>query len=369
MINMKFMLKMIKIPTPMNINLLWNLGSLLGMCMMIQLISGIMLSMNYCPNTEFAFYSIINLMKNIWFGWMIRLIHMNGASMFFMFMYIHIARSLFYSSYKFKLTWNIGMMMMLLMMMTSFMGYILPWGQMSFWGATVITNLISTIPFFGKMIVEWVWGGFTINNSTLNRFYSMHFILPFMMIIFIIIHLMFLHKSGSNNPMGTNSNMNKIMFHPYFTFKDLIMMIMMMMMFLLMCLIYPYIMNDPENFIEANSLITPIHIQPEWYFLFAYSILRTIPNKLGGVISMILSIMILLILPMLNMNKINFIMFNPMNKIMFWNLSFTFTMLTWIGSKPIELPYMYMSQIITIMYFMYFIMLKLINKLWFNMMM
>nr|QVT11055.1 cytochrome b [Pachycrepoideus vindemmiae] len=346
---------LIMLPTPLNISIWWNFGSLLGLCLMIQIISGFFLSMHYSPNIMLAFNSIIHIIQDVNFGWLFRLIHMNGASMFFMFMFIHIGRGIYYNSFYFIKTWIIGIILFLLTMMTAFMGYVLPWGQMSFWGATVITNLISAIPMFGEKIVLWLWGGFSVSNATLNRFYSLHFILPFIIMFFIIIHLMFLHNTGSSNPMGLNSNYMKIPFNPYFLIKDILGMILSVMFILLICLLNPYIMSDPENFIPANSMITPIHIQPEWYFLFAYAILRSIPNKLGGVIALLMSIMILFILPFNSNYMIKGMKFYKISQIMFWYFVSIFIILTWIGAKPIESPFSFIGQITSIFYFMYFL--------------
>nr|WKK30235.1 cytochrome b [Ancistrocerus antilope] len=355
---------LIFLPTPININYWWNLGSLLGMCLMIQIISGLFISMHYTPSIDQAFNSIIHIMKDINYGWLMRLIHMNGASLFFICLYMHIGRGIYFKSFMLMETWTIGVIIFLLTMATAFLGYVLPWGQMSFWGATVITNLISAIPYFGQSIVEWIWGGFSVNNPTLNRFYSFHFILPFIILIFVIMHLMFLHMTGSNNPMGTNSNLNKIIFHPYFLYKDSITFIITMTLFLIFILQNPYYLGDPDNFIPANSMITPAHIKPEWYFLFAYAILRAIPNKLGGVMALILSIFILISLPLINKTKLNSPKFNPINQLFFWIFCSSFIMLTWLGGMEIEYPFIQLSQIYSIMYFSFFIFYNMSNKIW-----
>nr|YP_009121683.1 cytochrome b [Hylaeus dilatatus]AJG02938.1 cytochrome b [Hylaeus dilatatus]ALO64648.1 cytochrome b [Hylaeus dilatatus] len=356
---------LIKLPTPMNISLFWNYGSLLGLYLLIQLISGILLSIHYCPNIYYAFDSIIHIMKDVKFGWLIRLTHMNGASMFFILMYIHIGRGIYYNSFKFNIVWYIGIMTFLLSMATAFLGYVLPWGQMSFWGATVITNLLSALPYIGQTLVEWIWGGFSINNATLNRFYSFHFILPMMIVMLVFIHLIYLHMTGSNNPLGTNSNYFKIYFHPYFTLKDILWFMIIMMIHYIIIMQLPYYLSDPDNFIPANPLSTPEHIKPEWYFLFAYSILRSIPNKLGGVLMLFMSILILAILPNTsNMHKIKTTMFYPLNQIMFWMFTNTFILLTWLGNQLIEYPYTEISQLLTIMYFSYFFITPLMNIYW-----
>nr|AKM70038.1 cytochrome b [Periphyllus koelreuteriae] len=360
----KILNPMINYPAPASISFMWNFGSLLMICLMNQILTGLFLAFHYKTDINLAFQSIINMNRNINFGWLIRSFHANGASMFFIMIYIHISRGIYMNSFNFKMTWMIGVMLLLLTMMTAFVGYVLPWGQMSFWGATVITNLLSAIPYLGNSIVIWIWGGFSINNATLTRFFSIHFIMPFIIIMFTLMHLFFLHITGSNNPLGINSNFDKIMFSPYFIIKDLIGLILFMWMFFILTLIFPYLLNDHNNFIMANPMITPNHIQPEWYFLFSYSILRAIPNKLGGVIALLMSILILLILPLLNNKKFLSNKFYPINKLMFWTFIMTFFMLTWIGMQPVEYPFIIMGQIFTILYFSYFFMNYYMMKLW-----
>nr|ALO70970.1 cytochrome b [Pselaphinae sp. 2 EF-2015] len=356
---------LINLPSPSNINFFWNYGSLLGLCLIIQIITGLFLTMHYCSNVNYAFDSIIHICRNVNFGWLIRTIHANGASFFFINIYIHIGRSMYYDSFYLTNTWLIGIMILLITMMTAFMGYVLPWGQMSFWGATVITNLLSAIPYIGMKIVQWLWGGFAVNNATLTRFYTFHFILPFIILAMVIVHLMFLHQTGSNNPIGINSNLDKIPFYPYFLFKDLLGYMIMMFMLMMLVLIYPYKLSDPDNFIQANPLVTPIHIQPEWYFLFAYAILRSIPNKLGGVMALIMSIMILLILPFFKKFKmIQGNQFYPLNKILFWMFLTIILLLTWIGARPVENPFILIGQILTIMYFLNFMMYPMLSYFW-----
>nr|UUK33555.1 cytochrome b [Metopiellus sp.] len=355
---------LMNLPTPSNISTMWNFGSMLGLCLLIQIFTGLFLSMHYCPNTNLAFNSIINISRNINYGWLIRSLHANGASFFFICIYIHISRNMYYDSFKLKMTWIIGTMILLLLMMTAFMGYILPWGQMSFWGITVITNLLSTIPYLGISIVQWLWGGFSINNDTLMRFYSFHFILPFMILMFMLIHLMYLHQTGSTNPLSLNSNIDKLPFYPFFLFKDLFSMLIMLMMMSMLSLINPYLFMDPENFIQSNPFMTPIHIQPEWYFLFAYSILRSIPNKLGGVIALILSIFILFFLPFLMNKKIMGNQFYPFNKILLWMFLSIFILLTWSGAQPVEYPFKNLSQMFTLIYFLFFFLISFTSKIW-----
>nr|UJG45226.1 cytochrome b [Odontocerum albicorne] len=355
---------LINLPTPMNISFWWNMGSILGMCLMIQIITGLLLTMHYAPNIELAFYSVNHIYRDINYGWLIRSIHANGASLFFFIMYMHIGRGIYYESFMFTHTWFIGIMIFLITMATAFMGYVLPWGQMSFWGATVITNLLSAIPYLGNTLTNWIWGGFAINNATLNRFFMFHFLLPFIILAMTMMHLLFLHQTGSSNPLNIKFNSDKTPFHPYFTFKDILGFIMACMLLILIVLWFPYLLNDPDNFMIANPMVTPIHIQPEWYFLFAYAILRSIPNKLGGVIALLMSILILFILPFTFSKSIKGIQFYWINKILFWFLVSNFILLTWIGTCPVEAPYVLNSQILTISYFSYFIINPMISITW-----
>nr|YP_010364859.1 cytochrome b [Odoiporus longicollis]UOL50376.1 cytochrome b [Odoiporus longicollis] len=354
----------INLPTPSNISSMWNFGSLLGLCLMIQILTGIFLAMHYCPNISMAFNSVAHICRDVNYGWLIRTLHANGASLFFMCLYTHIGRGIYYTSYKLKETWLIGVTIFFLTMATAFLGYVLPWGQMSFWGATVITNLVSAIPYLGNMIVQWIWGGFAVDNATLTRFFSFHFMLPFIISALVIIHLFFLHQTGSNNPMGTNSNIDKIPFHPYYTLKDMVGFIIMLMILTILTLTNPYLLGDPDNFTPANPLVTPIHIQPEWYFLFAYAILRSIPNKLGGVIALVLSIAILYILPFFFNSKFSSYQFYPANKMLFWSLVSIILLLTWIGARPVEDPYILTGQILTISYFSFYLMNQLMFLMW-----
>nr|QOH99601.1 cytochrome b [Protogoniomorpha anacardii duprei] len=357
---------LIDLPSPINISSWWNFGSLLALCLMIQIITGLFLTMYYTANIEMAFYSVNYICRNVNYGWLIRTLHANGASFFFICIYLHIGRGIYYESFNLMYTWMVGVIILFLLMATAFMGYVLPWGQMSFWGATVITNLLSAIPYLGTMLVNWIWGGFAVDNATLTRFYTFHFLLPFIITMMTMIHLLFLHQTGSNNPLGINSNLDKIPFHPFFTFKDLIGFIILTLLLILLSLINPYLLGDPDNFIPANPLVTPIHIQPEWYFLFAYAILRSIPNKLGGVIALVMSILILIILPFTFNKKIQGIQFYPLNQILFWSLVTIIILLTWIGARSVEAPYIITGQILTVMYFMYFIINPMLNKMWDN---
>nr|YP_010439628.1 cytochrome b [Lacera procellosa]UTC33516.1 cytochrome b [Lacera procellosa] len=355
---------LIDLPSPSNISYWWNFGSLLALCLMIQILTGLFLTMYYTANIELAFYSVNYICRNVNYGWLIRTLHANGASFFFICIYLHIGRGIYYESFNLKHTWMIGVMILFLLMATAFMGYVLPWGQMSFWGATVITNLLSAIPYLGSMLVNWIWGGFSVDNATLTRFYTFHFLLPFIILMMTMIHLLFLHQTGSNNPLGLNSNYDKIPFHPFFSYKDLLGAILLLFMLIMLTLTNPYLLGDPDNFIPANPLVTPEHIQPEWYFLFAYAILRSIPNKLGGVIALVMSILILIILPFTFNKKIQGIQFYPINQMLFWTLVTMIILLTWIGARPVENPYIITGQLLTIFYFSYFIINPLTSKYW-----
>nr|YP_009228305.1 cytochrome b [Lobesia botrana]AKL79054.1 cytochrome b [Lobesia botrana] len=357
---------LIDLPSPSNISTWWNFGSLLGLCLMIQILTGLFLTMYYTANIEMAFYSVNYICRNVNYGWLIRTLHANGASFFFICVYLHIGRGIYYESFNLKYTWMVGVILLFLLMGTAFMGYVLPWGQMSFWGATVITNLLSAIPYLGNLLVNWIWGGFAVDNATLTRFYTFHFLLPFILSMMTMIHLLFLHQTGSNNPLGINSNLDKIPFHPFFSFKDLIGFLIMLFILIMLTMVNPYLLGDPDNFIPANPLVTPPHIQPEWYFLFAYAILRSIPNKLGGVIALVMSILILIILPLTFMKKIQGIQFYPLNQVLFWFMVTTVILLTWIGARPVEDPYIITGQLLTLIYFSYFIINPLLSKYWDN---
>nr|ALG66375.1 cytochrome b [Kuwayamaea brachyptera] len=355
---------LVDLPAPSNISAWWNFGSLLGLCLMIQIATGLFLAMHYTAHIDLAFSSVAHICRDVNYGWFLRTLHANGASFFFICLYLHVGRGMYYGSYNFFLTWMTGVVILFLVMGTAFMGYVLPWGQMSFWGATVITNLLSAIPYLGMDLVQWVWGGFAVDNATLTRFFTFHFVMPFIVAAMVMIHLLFLHQTGSNNPLGLNSDIDKIPFHPYFSFKDIFGFIIMITLLSSLTLMEPYTLGDPDNFIPANPLVTPVHIQPEWYFLFAYAILRSIPNKLGGVIALVLSIAILIILPFYNKNSFRGIQFYPINQIMFWSMVSTVILLTWIGARPVEDPYILTGQILTVVYFMYYLLNPIILNSW-----
>nr|YP_009654899.1 cytochrome b [Eocanthecona thomsoni]QCI09876.1 cytochrome b [Eocanthecona thomsoni] len=355
---------LIDLPSPSSISLWWNFGSLLGMCLMIQIISGLFLAMHYTANIELAFNSVVHICRDVNNGWIMRYTHANGASLFFMCLYLHIGRGLYYGSYKLYMTWSIGIILLLMIMGAAFLGYVLPWGQMSLWGATVITNLLSAVPYLGKTLVMWLWGGFSVDNATLTRFFTLHFLLPFLVSALVIVHLLFLHQTGSNNPLGLNSNYDKSPFHPYFSVKDLLGIMITLFLFSIVVLLEPQMMGDPENFIPANPLVTPVHIQPEWYFLFAYAILRSIPNKLGGVLAMLMSILIISLPMIINKSKFQGNIFYPLSKMLFWTMVTIIILLTWIGARPAEEPYIFTGQVLTTLYFTYFIMNPLTTKIW-----
>nr|YP_009939386.1 cytochrome b [Crenidorsum turpiniae]QNV48540.1 cytochrome b [Crenidorsum turpiniae] len=344
--------------TPSNINVMWNFGSMLGLMLMVQLATGVFLTFHYAANVAVAFDSVIHIGRDVNFGWLLRYFHINGASLFFIFIYTHIGRGIYYFSFKKILVWASGVVILLLLMMVAFMGYILPWGQMSFWGATVITNLISSIPYWGEVIVYWVWGGFSVGNATLNRFFSFHFVFPFVMIVFVLIHLLLLHQFGSNNPLGMTSSYDKVFFHPYFVIKDLLGYGAVFMFYLMMVGFFPLALVDSENFIMANSLVTPVHIQPEWYYLFSYAILRSIPNKLGGVIALFLSILILLVLVFVN-SKFNSTQFYPILDHLFFWFSVSIVLLMWIGANQVEYPFYGIGQVLTFWFFFFFFVISI----------
>nr|ABY80845.1 cytochrome b [Lepidophyma micropholis]ABY80846.1 cytochrome b [Lepidophyma micropholis]ABY80848.1 cytochrome b [Lepidophyma micropholis] len=347
----------IDLPTPSNISAWWNFGSILGMCLIIQILTGLFLSMHYTADITSAFSSIAHICRDVQYGWLIRNIHANGASIFFISIYLHIARGIYFGSYMYTITWNTGVVLLLLVMATAFVGYVLPWGQMSFWGATVITNLLSAIPYTGTTMVQWVWGGFSVDNATLTRFFTFHFILPFIIIAAAALHLLFLHETGSNNPTGLNSNTDKIPFHPFFSYKDLLGAILVLILLLSLALFLPNLLGDPENFTPANPLVTPPHIKPEWYFLFAYAILRSIPNKLGGVLALLFSILILMLLPLLHTSKQRTTTFRPISQAILWATLANIMILTWIGGQPVEPPFIMIGQISSILYFLLLLLL------------
>ena len=355
---------LIDLPSPTNISYMWNFGSLLGLCLAIQIVTGLFLAMHFASDIEIAFSSVVHIIRDVNRGWLIRTIHANGASFFFISIYLHISRGIYYGSYKIFHTWITGVVILFLTMATAFVGYVLPWGQMSFWGATVITNLFSAVPYIGSNLVEWIWGGFAVDNATLTRFFALHFLLPFVITAMAGVHVLFLHQTGSNNPLGVNRNMDKIPFHPYFRYKDILGFLILTLFLIIVSLFSPYVLGDPDNFIPANPLVTPEHIKPEWYFLFAYAILRSIPNKLGGVIALVLAVAIIGILPFTQKRNFRCITFYPLSKALFWLFIVTAGLLTWIGGMPVEDPYILIGQILTAVYFSFFLTRPLANLMW-----
>ena len=346
-------------PTPRNLNYWWNFGSLAGITLIIMIVSGLVLSMHYVPHVDFAFDSVEHIMRDVNYGWLIRYIHSVGASMFFLIVYIHMARGLYYGSYKSprEVLWWLGIIIFLLMIASAFLGYTLPWGQMSFWGATVITNLFSAIPLVGDSIVTWLWGGFSVDNPTLNRFYSLHFLIPFIIVGVVFLHIVALHKFGSNNPTGIDLTLKKekIPFHPYYTIKDFFGFGVFFIIFGIFVFFLPNSLGHPDNYIPADPLVTPEHIVPEWYFLPFYAILRAIPFKLLGVLAMLGSIFILFVLPWLDTCKVRSCRFRPIYKQFFWIFIFNFIVLGWVGSKVPEGHYLIISRICTAYYFTHFL--------------
>nr|ABB54868.1 cytochrome b [Trachinus radiatus] len=346
---------LIDLPAPIKLSAWWNFGSLLGLCLVIQILTGLFLAMHYTADIATAFSSVTHICRDVNYGWFIRNLHANGASFFFICIDMHIGRGLYYGSYLNKETWNMGVVLLLLVMVTAFVGYVLPWGQMSFWGATVITNLLSAVPYIGNTLVQWIWGGFSVDNATLTRFFAFHFLFPFVVAGATVLHLLFLHEGGSNNPLGLTSNVDKVSFHPYYSLKDYLGFAVLLLALLSLALFSPNLLGDPDNFTPANPLVTPPHIKPEWYFLFAYAILRSIPNKLGGVLALLASILILMVVPILHTSSQRAITFRPLSQLLFWTLIADVAILTWIGGMPVEHPFIIIGQVASFLYFFLFL--------------
>ncbi|MEK9531651.1 MAG: cytochrome b N-terminal domain-containing protein [Alphaproteobacteria bacterium] len=346
-------------PTPKNLNYFWNFGSLAGISLVIMIVTGIVLAMSYTPHVDYAFQSVERIMRDVNHGWLIRYIHMNGASFFFIVVFIHIFRGLYYGSYKAprELLWILGVLILLLMMATAFMGYVLPWGQMSFWGATVITNLFSAIPLVGDSIVTLLWGGFSVDNPTLNRFFALHYLMPFLIVGVVILHLVALHRFGSNNPIGIDPSgpQDTVPFHPYYTIKDFFGLSIFLSFFAATIFFFPNFMGHPDNYIPANPMQTPAHIVPEWYFLPFYAILRAVPDKLGGVLAMFGAIAVLFILPWLDRSPIRSGNFRPIFRIFFWVFVADCVALGYLGGMPAEGIYVVLSRVATAWYFLHFL--------------
>jgi ubiquinol-cytochrome c reductase cytochrome b/c1 subunit len=343
-------------PAPSNLNYWWNFGVLSFVCLFLQLFTGIFLAMHYTAHADLAFLSVEHIMRDVNYGWILRYLHLNGASFFFLMVYIYLFRGLYYGSFNYprEVLWMLGVIIMLLMILTAFMGYVLPWGQMSFWAATVITNLASAVPFVGNEIVLWLWGGFSVDNATLNRFFSLHYLFPFIITALVFLHIIFLHEHGSNNPLGINSNVDKIVF-PYFVIKDLYSLSFFFIILSYFVFFEPNLLGHPDNYIPANPMVTPTHIVPEWYFLPFYAILRSVPNKTFGVVLLLAAIIVLLVLPLFGRSFIRSFVFRPIYKVFFWFFFMDCILLGWIGGKPIEYPFYEFGQFFTFFYFSYFL--------------
>ncbi len=348
-------------PTPKNLSYWWNFGSLAGIVLVLMILTGVFLAMHYTPHTAFAFESVERIMRDVNYGWLVRYMHMNGGSAFFIIVYIHIFRGLYYGSYKAprELLWILGVVILLLMMATAFMGYVLPWGQMSFWGATVITNLFSAIPLIGDSVVTWLWGGFSVDNPTLNRFFALHYLLPFAIVGAVVLHLVALHRFGSSNPLGIDVKgpQDSIPFHPYYTAKDAFGLGIFLILFAGVVFFAPNLFGEPDNYIPANPLVTPPHIVPEWYFLPYYAILRAIPDKLLGVIAMFGSILVLFIVPWLDTARVRSAKFRPTFRKFFWVLVVDCFVLGYVGANPPEGWFVIVGQVATFYYFFHFLIL------------
>jgi ubiquinol-cytochrome c reductase cytochrome b subunit len=331
---------------------MWNFGSLLGVYLGVQLVRGIFLALHYSGNVVLSFDRVVHICRDVNYGWFMRVVHSNGASLFFLFLYFHIGRGIYYGSYRFVRTWLRGVTIFLLAMATAFLGYVLPWGQMSFWAATVITNLLSAIPYVGVMLVEWVWGGFAVGNPTLTRFFSFHFVLPFVIAFLVVLHLMFLHETGSRNALGAGGDEDRVMFHPMFVVRDVVGVLIRFMVLLFVCLEFPYVFMDVENFIPSNPLVTPVHIQPEWYFLFAYTILRSIARKIGGVVALVMSVLVLYVFPFVYRHEGRATGFYEGARGLFWLLVVNWLLLTWIGACVVEYPYRDLGRGFSVVYFL-----------------
>nr|YP_003934515.1 cytochrome b [Arcuatula senhousia]ACY00228.1 cytochrome b [Arcuatula senhousia] len=352
------------LPCPINLSWWWSFGSMLGLCLTIQLISGIFLSFHYSAHESLAFDSVIHIVRNVNKGWFLRSVHTNGASMFFICLYVHIARGIYYGSYLDSAVWNVGVILYLLVMGEAFLGYSLPWGQMSYWGVTVITNMVTVIPFLGKDILQHVLGGYSVCNNTLKRFYSLHFVIPFVIMGLASLHLLLLHESGSNNPLGVESDSMLIPFHPFYTVKDLLGFCWFMWVFVYLVCVNPELLGNPVNFIPADPMKTPIHVKPEWYFMFAYDILRSIPHKAAGVIAMLASILVLFLLPLLHTGNFQGLAFYPINQGLFWVFVSSFLSLTWIGNSPVCEPYVTLGRVYSVIYFSSILIIPYSLKFW-----
>ena len=360
--------QLVEYPTPRNLNYWWNFGSLAGIALVLQMATGIVLAMHYTPHADMAFDSVEHIMRNVNYGWLLRYAHANGASMFFVVVFIHLFRGLYYGSYKAprEILWWLGLVILLLMMATAFMGYVLPWGQMSFWGATVITSLFTAIPWLGEFITTWLWGGFVVDNPTLNRFYSLHYLMPFVIVGVVVVHLWALHVHKSNNPLGIDVKgpQDELPFHPYYTIKDLVGLGVFLLVLTYLIFFAPNLLGEVDNYIPANPLVTPTHIVPEWYFLPFYAILRSIPDKLLGVVGMFGSLIVLFLLPWLDTSRVRSAKFRPIYKYMFWLFLIDCLVLGWVGKNPAEGMFIIIGRLASAYYFFHLlILMPLIGKL------
>lgn len=353
---------LLDLASPSRLRYFWNFGSLLGIFLMVQIFSGLFLSFHFSGDVNLSFDRVIHIIRDVNYGWLLRVIHANGASIFFLLIYIHIGRGLYYGSYRFEKVWLRGVRILLLSIATAFLGYVLPWGQISFWAATVITNLLSAVPYVGVLLVEWIWGGFAVGNPTLTRFFAFHFLLPFVILFFVILHLFFLHEKGSRNPLGLRRVYDKVFFHPYYRIKDVFGFVFFFFFFLFICFLFPYIFIDVENFISSNPLVTPVHIQPEWYFLFAYTILRSISSKIGGVIALVISVIILYFLPFFLKHRFRRTLFYYFMKFFYWIFVVNWILLTWIGACVVEYPYIGLGIMFSLVYFFIFVVFWIIYE-------
>ena len=349
----------VDLPSPANLRTFWNYGSLLGLTLVLQLFSGVLLATRFTALSSYSFERVVIIFQDRNYGWLVRLLHSTGASFFFLFLYLHIGRGIYYGSYNKGAVWRLGVIIYLILMGTAFLGYVLPWGQISYWAATVITNLLSAVPYIGSSLVQWVWGGFAVGTPTLVRFYALHYLLPFVVSGLVVLHIFYLHSAGRRNPLGVNSRSYKVSFHYIYSVKDSLYFLVFIFSLMLGSLTLGYVFIDAENFIPANPLVTPAHIQPEWYFLFAYAILRSIPNKLGGVVALLASVLVLFIFPFVSSSCSGGVVFNPFARVIFWGLVSTFFLLTWLGVMPAEPPFVLVATLLTLVYFIFFLLIFL----------
>nr|UPX89247.1 cytochrome b [Lithoredo abatanica] len=352
------------LPVPANLSYLWNFGSLLGCCLVLQITTGIFLAMHYTPYALEAFNSVISIMRDVKGGWVLRGFHANGASFFFIMIYVHIGRGLYYHSFCLKKTWVVGVHMFILLMLVAFTGYVLPWGQMSYWAATVITNLVTAVPMIGEVLVGYIWGAPTVCDATLKRFYVFHMYAPFLLALLSGVHMIYLHETGSGNPLGVSTDADSVPFHPYYTYKDLFGVVLFLGGISAVVLYSPDLFSDPENFIPADPTKTPIHIQPEWYFLFAYAILRSVPNKLGGVILLVLSVAVLYLMPLSLVPMVKGCQFNYVAQVLFWLFVFNFVLLTYFGTCTVEYPFDQVPMVSTAFYFLFYVVFLPATRVW-----